>query len=95
MSPTRRVRQARASALLAGVIIACAGCDAPMSIFGAAGDGGRRISALAWFMITAAAIVYVAVMALFDEPQYAHPCRRSPTTQCDINFNLTNASLSR
>lgn len=65
MSPTRRVRQSRGAALLAGVVIACAACSAPMSIFGADGEGGRRISGLAWFMIMTAAIVYVAVMALF------------------------------
>ena len=66
MSPTRRVRQRLARpALLAAALVACTACEAPMSIFGAAGEGGRRISALAWFLITAAAIVYVAVMALF------------------------------
>jgi cytochrome c oxidase subunit 2 len=66
MSPTPRVRQRLVrQVLLAAVLAACAACEAPMSIFGAAGEGGRRISALAWFMITAATIVYVAVMALF------------------------------
>ena len=37
---------------------------------------------------------YVAVMTFFDEPQDAHPCRRSPTTGRDINFNLTHHTLS-
>jgi cytochrome c oxidase subunit 2 len=66
MSPTPRVRRRPGSyPALAALVVTCAGCDAPMSIFGAAGDGGRRISGLAWFMIMTAAVVYVAVMALF------------------------------
>jgi len=36
-----------------------------MSIFTGAGDGGRRVSTLTWFLIVAAAVVYVGVMALF------------------------------
>ncbi len=79
MSPTRRasahpsrVRPLRvrhsplAPAVLAAAAIAgVAACQAPMSVFTGGGDGGRRISALAWFLVIAAAVVYVAVMALF------------------------------
>lgn len=61
MSRTRRAEAVLAAALVAGTTA----CQAPMSIFGAVGDGGRRISALAWFMIITATIVYVGVMALF------------------------------
>jgi len=36
----------------------------------------------------------VAMMTFFDEPQDAHPFRRSPTTSRDINGNLTHDTLS-
>ena len=67
MSPTRRasVRHALRAALAAGIIAASAACQAPMSIFRGGGDGGSRIAGLAWFLIIAAAIVYVCVMVLF------------------------------
>ena len=79
MSRTRRVRQPRVRhprgggargavasrvALAAGLLAGAAACQAPMSIFGAGGDGGRRISGLAWFMIVTAAVVYAITMAI-------------------------------
>jgi len=68
MSRTRRVRQRRALArrvTLATILIAgTAACQAPMSIFGAGGDGGRRVSGLAWFLIVTAAVVYAITMAI-------------------------------
>src|SRR5690348_3445686 len=62
----RRVgqRSVRQRATLAVLVAGTAACQAPMSIFGAAGDGGRRVSGLAWFMIITAAVVYLVTMAL-------------------------------
>src|SRR6476646_3944218 len=59
-------RPAVRHALLGVLSIAgAAACQAPMSIFTGAGDGGRRVSTLTWFLIVAGALVYVGVMALF------------------------------
>ncbi len=56
----------RVAALVpAAVLLAVAGCDAPLSIFSRASDSARSVSYLAWFMIILSAIVFIGVMLLY------------------------------
>lgn len=61
-----RVRMKRATALGplgAAALATAASCHAPMDIFSNASDSAARVSHLAWFMIIAAGVIYVFVIA--------------------------------
>ena len=59
------VRRLATRVALATLPVAAAGCQAPMSTLTGGGDAGRRVAALTWFLIIAAAVVYAGTMALF------------------------------
>jgi cytochrome c oxidase subunit II len=54
-----------AAVAAAAVLLAVAGCDAPLSIFSRASDSARGVSDLAWFMIILSGIIFIGVMALY------------------------------